>query len=200
MEAAIKKIGFNSLNDAGLGLQPHTQAARCNSAGPVAKQFTPDRRESCVDPFALDDPLGEALYRVTPRLVRQYYDRALLKTTDRCFAYCRFCFRRKWVSAFNDGQARSFIEGGELDAVLSYLRGHPEVRELLLSGGDPLTEDDDRLEGLFALLRVAMLKRWRPLHSGKDAARNLAGGHRRRLARQHGLYAPPRAKAAIVLA
>jgi lysine 2,3-aminomutase len=151
---------------------------------PDAHKFTPDSLEAGSDPFALADPLGESRYRVTPRLIHQYSNRALLKTTGRCFGYCRFCFRRAWIATNQD-----FIDEAELASVLAYLREHPGIREILISGGDPLTETNDRLDILFAALRearpgivlrvctrapaanparltddsIALFRRWRPL-------------------------------------
>jgi lysine 2,3-aminomutase len=157
---------------------------------PIRRQFTPDPREAESDPFALKDPLGEDLFRVSPRLIHQYADRALLKTTGRCFGYCRYCFRRAWLAR----QARlaappGVITDADLIPVLAYLREHPAILEILLSGGDPLTAEDGRLEALFAALRearagillrlctrapitnparlsgdfIGMIRRWRPL-------------------------------------
>ncbi|GHT83098.1 KamA family radical SAM protein [Spirochaetia bacterium] len=120
---------------------------------PIRRQFMPDPREAQRDPFALRDPLGEACYRVVPRLIHQYRDRALLKTTAHCGGFCRFCFRREWVAAAK-AEEEPFISAGELEPVLCYVAGHPEIRELLLSGGDPLTASDERLEWLFQKVRA----------------------------------------------
>ena len=65
---------------------------------PIRRQFFPDPREALPDPFALDDPLGECRHRAAPRLVRQYPERALLLAANGCAGYCRFCFRRVWLS------------------------------------------------------------------------------------------------------
>jgi lysine 2,3-aminomutase len=108
----------------------------------------PDPREGLASPFALEDPLGEALYRKAPRLVHQYRDRALLLAGGVCAGYCRFCFRRARMSS-----PAPFI--GTAKAECAYLRGHPEIREVLVSGGDPLTAGDGELEALFASLRKA---------------------------------------------
>jgi lysine 2,3-aminomutase len=123
---------------------------------PIRRQFFPDPREALPDPFALDDPLGEERHRAfiqqnapaVPRLVHQYRDRVLLLAGGACAGYCRHCFRRVWLSA-----ALAFISTGELEPVLAYLAVHPEIREALVSGGDPLTADNDRLAELFRALR-----------------------------------------------
>jgi len=114
---------------------------------PIRRQFFPDPRETLPDPFALDDPLGEYQYRAAPGLVHQYPDRALLLAANTCAGYCRHCFRRFWLSAPPP------IE--DLQPALVYLAAHTEIRELLVSGGDPLTLDNDNLENLFRRLRSA---------------------------------------------
>jgi lysine 2,3-aminomutase len=114
---------------------------------PIRRQFFPDPREALYDPFALDDPLGEYRYRAAPRLVHQYKDRALLLAADTCAGYCRYCFRRFWLSAPPPVE--------DLQPALAYLAAHTEIRELLVSGGDPLTLDNDALEDFFRRLRTA---------------------------------------------
>jgi lysine 2,3-aminomutase len=124
---------------------------------PVAAQWTASTLENETDPFALDDPLGEARWQKTPRLVHQYANRVLLKTTDRCFRYCRFCFRRRWVAGLKaDRETRAdFINREETEAACAYIAAHAEIREILLSGGDVLTADNDALAALFQALRKA---------------------------------------------
>ncbi|MDR2535579.1 MAG: KamA family radical SAM protein [Treponema sp.] len=115
---------------------------------PIRRQFFPDPREAWDDPFGLSDPLGEALYRTVPRLVHQYRDRALLLAGGICAGYCRYCFRRVWIA-----QSQEFISETEVSQVLGYLKNHAEIRELLISGGDPLTGTDEKLAWLFRELR-----------------------------------------------
>jgi lysine 2,3-aminomutase len=138
------------------GVTPHfALLAGPERDDPVRRQFFPDPREALPDPFALDDPLGESRHRAVlgsavPRLVHQYRDRVLLLATGACAGYCRHCFRRVWLSG-----APAFISAGELEPVLEYLGAHPEIGEALVSGGDPLTVDNERLEKLFRALREA---------------------------------------------
>ncbi|MDR0760360.1 MAG: KamA family radical SAM protein [Treponema sp.] len=124
--------------------------AEPDQADPIRRQFFPDPREELPDPFALEDPLGEARYLAAPRLVHQYRDRALLLAGGRCAGYCRHCFRRVWV-----GVPRPFVTDAELDPIIAYLAAHREIREVLVSGGDPLTASDGVLERLFRRLREA---------------------------------------------
>jgi len=117
---------------------------------PIRRQFIPDPLELQHDPFALDDPLGEDHYRVLPRLVHQYRDRALLLACGNCAGYCRYCFRRARMNSFT-----GFIGGDELEPVLEYLKSHSEIKEILVSGGDPLTADNETLSELFQKIRLA---------------------------------------------
>jgi lysine 2,3-aminomutase len=133
---------------------PFFASLACPDSGdPIRRQFFPDPREALPDPLALSDPLGEAHYRINSRLVHQYQDRALLLATGTCFGYCRHCFRRVWL-----GTRLPFIDTqdpAQTRPITGYLKAHPEIREVLVSGGDPLTADDGCLAPLFDLLRSA---------------------------------------------
>jgi len=117
---------------------------------PIRRQFFPDPREALCDPFALDDPLGEYQYRAAPGLIRQYRDRALLLASNTCAGYCRHCFRRFWLST-SPPPSPSIKD---FKPALAYIAAHTEIRELLVSGGDPLTLDNAALEDLFRRLRT----------------------------------------------
>jgi lysine 2,3-aminomutase len=148
-----EKIYIEKLQRGGLpfAVTPHyASLARPEQDDPIRRQFFPDPRESLHDPFALDDPLGECHYRAAPQLVHQYLDRALLLAAASCSGYCRHCFRRVWISA-----APAFDGAEDLQPALAYLESHPEIREVLVSGGDPLTLDNAALCGLFSRLRKA---------------------------------------------
>jgi lysine 2,3-aminomutase len=115
---------------------------------PIRRQCIPSPHEGLRLPLELDDPLGEERYPAAPRLVHQYYDRVLLLAHGTCAGYCRHCFRRVWTSGL-----RGFVTDRELDAIQAYLGQHPEVQEVLVSGGDPLMGSDERLRALFVRLR-----------------------------------------------
>ncbi|MDR1933356.1 MAG: KamA family radical SAM protein [Spirochaetales bacterium] len=117
---------------------------------PVRVQCVPDSRELARGPEELRDPLGDAAYTKVPRLVHRCRDRALLLVTDECAVNCRYCFRRHYA-----GGRRGPIRGSELKNAAAYLKAHHEVHELILSGGDPLTLDDERLFSLIDILREA---------------------------------------------
>jgi lysine 2,3-aminomutase len=99
-------------------------------------------------PGDLRDPLGEEAHEVAPGLIQRYPDRALLFSTDRCAVYCRFCTRSRLVGA--GGGVRSLAK---LEPALAYLRAHPEVRDVIVSGGDPFAMATERLVGIVRAVR-----------------------------------------------
>jgi len=116
---------------------------------PIRLQCVPRIDEAREAPGDLADPLGEIAHEVAPHLVRRYPDRALLLVTDRCGVYCRFCTRSRMV-----GDGGGAVAMSELEPAFTYLAAHPEVRDVILSGGDPLTLATDRLVRLVARLRA----------------------------------------------
>jgi len=115
---------------------------------PIRKILMPRREELHRGTQAMLDPLGERLNSPAPRLVHRYPDRVLFLVTDFCSVYCRFCTRKH----FTGGEA-SFAKNSEYEAALSYLRQATGVREVILSGGDPLTLSDERLDRVLTDLR-----------------------------------------------
>jgi lysine 2,3-aminomutase len=115
---------------------------------PIRMQCVPDGREGHEVPGDLVDPLGEVAHEVAPHLVQRYPDRALLLATDRCAVYCRFCTRSRMVGA---GDGAVALEA--LEPALAWLRAHPEVRDVIVSGGDPLAMATERIVRLVAALR-----------------------------------------------
>lgn len=116
---------------------------------PIRRQVVPLEPENQLVPGDLVDPLGEGAHEVAPHLIRRYPDRALLIASDRCAVYCRFCTRSRLVGA--GGGARPL---SALAPALDYLREHPEVRDVIVSGGDPLVMSTERLVRLLAALRA----------------------------------------------
>jgi lysine 2,3-aminomutase len=116
---------------------------------PIRRQCVPDAREADVVPGDLADPLGEVAHEVAPHLVQRYPDRALLLVTDRCAVYCRFCTRSRMVGG---GEGSVSVEA--LTPALEWLRQHPEVRDVIVSGGDPLAMATERIVRVVALLRA----------------------------------------------
>lgn len=117
---------------------------------PLRKQAVPRIQELDATAHELSDPLGEDLYSPVPGLVHRYRDRVLLKMTDLCALNCRHCFRRSFT-----GGARGPLTEAQADGAAAYLADHPEVREVLLSGGDLFTLEDDVLFDRILRLRAA---------------------------------------------
>lgn len=107
---------------------------------PLARQFVPSERECIVLPEERSDPTGDKDFTPVKGIVHRYPDRVLLKPVHLCPVYCRFCFRRDSI-----GRGGEILSREELDAALSYVRGHQAIWEVILSGGDPLMLTDDKL-------------------------------------------------------
>ena len=115
---------------------------------PLWKQAVPDPAE-LEDTVCFDDPLGEENLSPVPNLVHRYPDRALFLVTNQCAMYCRFCTRKRKV-----GTEKMHISDDTIRAGLDYLRKTPEIKDVLISGGDPLLLDDETIEGLLFNLRI----------------------------------------------
>lgn len=115
---------------------------------PVRMQAIPVAREAVNNPGELVDPLGEDKHRPVPAIVHKYPDRVLFLALDSCSVYCRHCTRRRITKG---GEA--VLDRTELARGIDYVRAHPEVRDVLLSGGDPLLLSDARLDELLSAIR-----------------------------------------------
>jgi lysine 2,3-aminomutase len=100
---------------------------------PIARQFVPDVRELDQRPDERADPIGDTTHTPVKGIVHRYKDRVLLKIVGVCPVYCRFCFRREMVGP----DAEANLSADEIEAALTYIRSHPEVWEVILTGGDP---------------------------------------------------------------
>jgi lysine 2,3-aminomutase len=115
---------------------------------PIRKQAIPSPMEMTMGSMGLEDPLDEKKDTVVPGLVHRYPDRVLLVFTDICPMFCRHCTRkREWQ---NGGWVRS---PAEVDAMLDYIGQHKSVRDVIISGGDPLTLSTRHLENIIGRLR-----------------------------------------------
>ena len=115
---------------------------------PLWRQAVPDILE-LEDRVCLEDPLNEENLSPVPNLVHKYPDRALFLVHNQCAVYCRFCTRKRKV-----GTREMHVSQETIDAGLDYLRRTESIKDVLLSGGDPLLLDDDRLEYILAALRA----------------------------------------------
>ena len=111
-------------------------------ADPIARQFVPDVRELHTTPDERADPIGDHVKSPVRGIVHRYPDRVLLKIVGVCPVYCRFCFRREMVGPTADAN----LTADELDAALSYIRAHPQIWEVILTGGDPFIMSPRRME------------------------------------------------------
>lgn len=119
-----------------------------NPYDPIRKQAIPTEKELYFAPYEDQDPLAEDVYSPVPGLIHRYPDRALLLVTDQCAMYCRHCTRRRFTSQHDAEMTKAQIDLG-----IEYVRNHEEVRDVLVSGGDPLMLEDDNLEYIFSKLR-----------------------------------------------
>jgi lysine 2,3-aminomutase len=116
---------------------------------PVRRQAVPSLAELTSGPWDLQDPLGEEASMPVPGLTHRYPDRVLWYVTHNCPVYCRHCTRKRKVS-----NPASQLSQDEFGRGLAYLASHPEVKDVLVSGGDPMTLGDDRLVGLLERVRA----------------------------------------------
>jgi lysine 2,3-aminomutase len=107
---------------------------------PLAVQFLPDLRELHALPYETSDPIGDREFSPVKGIVHRYRDRVLLKAAHSCPVYCRFCFRRDMVG--HNGEA---LTAADLNLAIEYVRQHPEIWEVILTGGDPLSLSKRRL-------------------------------------------------------
>jgi lysine 2,3-aminomutase len=114
---------------------------RADPADPIARQFVPDIAELTTTPEERADPIGDDAHSPVEGVVHRYPDRVLLKLVNVCAVYCRFCFRREMV-----GPGKQALSPGKIDAALAYIAKHPEIWEVILTGGDPLVLSARRLD------------------------------------------------------
>ncbi len=124
---------------------------------PLSLQFLPDVREMQSLSYETSDPIGDVPFSPVKGIVHRHPDRVLLKAAHACPVYCRFCFRREMIGS--NGEP---LLGPELDAAIDYVRAHPEVWEVILTGGDPLSLSGRRLgdilERLASIEHVGVLR------------------------------------------
>ena len=115
----------------------------------IRQQAVPQLAELASSPHDLVDPLGEEAHMPVPGLTHRYPDRALLYLTHHCPVYCRHCTRKRKVS-----DPASAATAQQVAKAIQYIAGHPDIRDVLLSGGDPMTLGDDKLMGIVARVRA----------------------------------------------
>ncbi|MTI48883.1 MAG: lysine 2,3-aminomutase [Firmicutes bacterium] len=133
-----------------MGITPYYASImdRDNQNCPVRMQAVPTMMETHKGDADMEDPLHEDTDSPVPGLTHRYPDRVLLLITDQCSMYCRHCTRRRFA-----GQKDASMGMDRIEAAIEYIRETPEVRDVLLSGGDALLVSDERLESIIKKLR-----------------------------------------------
>jgi len=116
---------------------------------PIRRQAVPVDDEYRTSPNDRIDPLAEDSHMPVPGLVHRYPDRVLLLVVEVCAMYCRFCTRSRVV-----GTSAGFSRPANIDAAIDYIKTHRKIRDVLISGGDPLTLSDERLDDVLEKLRA----------------------------------------------
>lgn len=119
-----------------------------NPNDPIRRQSVPSIKELAVGDMEMIDPLNEDYDSKIKCIVHRYDDRVLFLVTNQCFMYCRHCTRRRLV-----GKSECVISRDEIDLGIEYIKSHSEVRDVLISGGDPLTLSDNNLEYILKKVR-----------------------------------------------
>jgi lysine 2,3-aminomutase len=128
----------------------YASLAGVQPADPLRRILMPNTLEMAAPTQAMLDPLGERRNNPAPRIIHRYPDRALFLVTDICSVYCRYCTRKHFT-----GQEQAFIKQDEYAEALNYIKTHSGIREVILSGGDPLTVSDAQLDRtLFDLRKI----------------------------------------------
>jgi lysine 2,3-aminomutase len=133
-----------------VGITPYFMSllSKEDSNDPLRRTVVPTTAEFVTTPEEAEDPLSEDSMSPVPGLVHRYPDRVLLLVLDFCSTYCRYCTRSRVV-----GHGAIYPSRSRLERAIEYIRSTPTVRDVLISGGDPLTLNDERLNWLLSKLR-----------------------------------------------
>lgn len=121
---------------------------QADSSDPVFLMSVPQDGELLAPPFLSDDPLDEDRFTPVPGLIHRYRDRALIIATSACAMYCRHCTRKRMT-----GARETCISALRLQKCVEYLLDHPEIRDVVISGGDPLTMSTESIERILSAIR-----------------------------------------------
>ncbi len=116
---------------------------------PIRRQVVPLMDELAPDVVGMEDPLEEVAHSPVKNLIHNYPDRVAFCVTSQCAIYCRYCLRKRMV-----GEAEFMMRKGELREAIAYIAAHSEIRDVLLTGGDPLTLGDANIDWLLTELRA----------------------------------------------
>lgn len=139
-----EQLFFSSLNRAHFRFQvtPYNLEVlkQNDKSGALRKMVLGTKQEFATQKHSYFDPLGERQHSPVPRVIHRYSDRALFLVTDYCGVYCRYCTRKHFT-----GQDQVFPKASEYQKALDYFQVHKGIKEVILSGGDPLTLSDERI-------------------------------------------------------
>jgi lysine 2,3-aminomutase len=130
-----------------IGIPPALASLIEDPRDPIGRQFVPHPDERLLAPHESPDPIGDDALSPLPGIVHRYEDRVLLKPLLICPVYCRFCFRREHV-----GPDGGLLSEAQLDAAYAWISERPALREVILTGGDPLMLSPRRLRTIMAAL------------------------------------------------
>lgn len=133
-------------------LTPYLKELQADAAA-IARQYIPGAEEAQLEQNVYDDPLMEDEHEVVPGLVHKYPNRALVKVSYQCAAHCRFCTRIRQI-----GSAAGTLTETDIDNIVVYLHNHPQIDDVILSGGDPLYTARLTMQLLVRLRNVANIK------------------------------------------
>lgn len=131
-----------------MAISPFLLARLASFGAPLAKQFLPSILEIRNENFGELDPMAEEKTSPVPHLTQRYPDRVILKVTNICGSYCRFCQRRR-----EHGSTDLHVPVNDLEPAFDYIKQHPEIRDILVTGGDPFTLSDTQLDKILLRLR-----------------------------------------------
>ncbi len=117
-----------------------------NPRCPIRMQAVPSKYE-IDDPYGVADPMAEEYTSPAPRITRRYADRLIINVTNQCAMFCRHCQRRR-----NIGEVDLPAKKEEIQAAIDYIRENPEIRDVLITGGDPLTLSDETIDWILSEL------------------------------------------------
>jgi lysine 2,3-aminomutase len=128
---------------------PRKLAEKIKKLGPesaLAKEFLPSETEldEELNSFGFEDPIGDKNFFKAPQLIHRYENRALFAPTTICPVHCRYCFRKNELNADEE------LFQNDFSATLDYLKSHPEISEIIFTGGDPLTLSNEKLEKILS--------------------------------------------------
>jgi lysine 2,3-aminomutase len=126
---------------------------------PIARQFVPSEAELVSTPQELADPIGDVSHSPVPFIVHRHRDRVLFKLVSACPVYCRFCFRRESIGP----QQENALSPDALQTAISYIAAHPEIWEVILTGGDPFILSPRRVQEItqrLAAIAHVKIVRW----------------------------------------